>query len=141
MNKYLIGGAMIAATLAIIYAGSARAEPPNMGSGAVMLIHPFPMCLTHDAAMEVVKAARKGDGMTKLTELNKQVNETGMPQCSFGIPPGPIVFGDSEDEGDMEGKNGTGGDAKIHVWLSHVGNIKFDFFLLYVEKVADETPT
>lgn len=106
-----------------------------------MLINPYPMCRTRDEAMQVVEAARKGAGMIKDAELNKQVNDAGMPLCSVGIPPELIVFGESEDEGEMEGLNARGGPAKIHVQLSHVGNIKFNFFLLYVEKIAHETPT
>ena len=80
-----------------------------------MLINPYPMCRTRDEAMQVVEAARKGAGMIKDAELNKQVNDAGMPLCSVGIPPGLIVFGESEDEGEMEGLNARGGPAKIHV--------------------------
>lgn len=134
-KQLLIGAGMIAATALLIFAGSARAEPPKMDDGVVSLPFKFVVCENKSDLQAIVDAARKGDVEEKFRELNAKFDDKGYSVCGFEAPQA-IVFGDSEDVGELI----TASGERSHGWISHVGNARIEFWLLWSEKVEKGDP-
>lgn len=133
MRKQLaMGGCMLAVTALIVWAGEARAQPPEAMTYAAIST-PIIACDTHDQVVEIVKAIEDGNLKEKLTELAAIKDDKGESACIYSPLP-TVVFEDSEHIGRIEDHNGA-----IDAWISHVGNSKKEFYLLWGEEV-EETP-
>ena len=82
----------------------------------------------------MVAAIKDGKLTEKLTELRYVVDKSNEPVCVYS-PIGPVAFGISEHIGSVEDHGRT-----IDTWISHVGNQKAEFYILWGELVQD-TPT
>jgi hypothetical protein len=127
-----MGGCMVAATTLIVWAGSARARPPEAATYWA-ISNPVIACDTHEQVAEIVHAIKDGNLKEKLTELAAIKDDKGEPACIYS-PLATVVFGNSEHIGRIEDHNRT-----IDAWISHVGNSNRDFYLLWDEEVQ-ETP-
>lgn len=127
-NQLLVASGMCFAATAIIFAGSARAEPP----AAMTYMTQTPAligCDTRSQVDEVIAAVKAGTMKEKLLELHATVNAQGEPVCMYGHA-ASVVFGESEHIGQLNDHDHT-----INVWVSHVGNHNTDFYLLWAEEV------
>jgi len=123
---------MVAATALIVWAGSARAQPPEAMTYAAIST-PIIACDTHDQVAEIVQAIKDGNLKEKLTELAAIRDDKGEPACIYS-PLATVVFGDSEHVGRIEDH-----DRGIDAWICRVGNSNREFYLLWGEEV-EETP-
>jgi hypothetical protein len=116
MRKQLaMGGCILAATALIVWAGSARAQPPEAMT-YVAISTPIIACDTHDQVAEIVRAVKDNNVKEKLTELAAIRDDQGEPACIYS-PLATVVFGNSEHVGRIEDH-----DRTIDAWISHVGN-------------------
>lgn len=117
---------MVAATLALVWAGSARADPPTDGS-LVSFAHPLIVCDKADYLKDLIAAQRKSkdafDAKSKELIADKK-------QC-FAANVSNVVVGESEDAGTAKWGNLT-----EHLWITHVGDAKGEHWLLYEENVV-----
>jgi len=93
---------------------------------------PFVICDTRDQIMQVLDAVRAHKLQDKLDEFVKAAGRKNGPACLYSDI-GPIVFGASEHVGVL-----FDNDRAINLWVSHVGNRRGEFYLLWGE-VGKET--
>jgi hypothetical protein len=131
MRKYLTPIGMILGTAALVWAGSARAEPP--ASMTYMTETPALIaCDTRPQIDEIIAAIKAGKVKEKLAEMQNIVDEHGEPVCVYGKLPS-VVFGESEHIGQIEDH-----DRLVDVWVANVGNHNAAFYVLWGE-VVDST--
>ena len=131
MRKYLTPIGMILGTAALVWAGSARAEPP--ASMTYMTQTPALIaCDTRPRMDEVITAIKAGKVKEKLEELSKVTDDKGEPVCVYGNL-SSVVFGLSEHIGEIQDR-----DRLVDVWVANVGNRNAAFFVLWGE-VVDAT--
>lgn len=132
MNKrQFIGAAVIACAIATVTSSNARAEPPQ-SMAYFEPKTPFVVCDTRDQIMQVLDSVKQHKLDEKLAEFAKQAQPNKEPACVYSVL-GPVVFGASEHVG-LVFDNERG----IDMWVSHVGNLHGDFYLLWGE-VGKET--
>lgn len=132
MRKQLaMGGCMLATTALIVWAGLARAQPPEAMTYAAIST-PIIACDTRDQVAEIVQAIKDGNLKEKLTELAAIKDDKGEAECIYSPIP-TVVFENSEHIGRIEDH-----DRAIDTWISHVGNSKREFYLLWGEEVEEE---
>jgi len=128
MRKLLPVGGVAALTCALMAMGSnfARAEPPE-SMGYYEPKTPFIVCNTHEEIMQIVNSVKANKLRETLVEFSKQTGAKHEPACVYGDI-GPVVFGASEHVGVV-----VDNDKALNVWVSHVGNLRGQFFLLWGE--------
>jgi hypothetical protein len=132
MHKmHLAGAGMLACALATLGSNLARAEPPQSAAYYEPKT-PFVICDTRDQIMQVLDAVRAHKLKDKLDEFAKAAGPKNEPGCLYGDV-GPILFGASEHVGVLFDNDGA-----INLWVSHVGNRRGEFYLLWGE-VGKET--
>lgn len=123
---------------AILTATAALAGPPPEGwEGSIS--KPLIACDKAEQIEALVKVSidTKGAGIVaKFKEFAADVS-AGEPACAFTASSN-IVAGESKDLGEAFGPGGT----PIHVWETHVGTAKGDWYILYYElpKPAEKAP-
>lgn len=137
MKCYGIGLVMVAATAAIVAAGSARADvPPKSWYGAFPV--PVIACDTEEEIAAIAKARDNGhDAMVeKFKELAATLGKGNAPACAYGNV-GMVAAGENVPLPDSKDAN----EAPVSLWALHVGNSDVDFWILYGEvKAADTKP-
>ena len=128
MRKLLPVGGVAALTCALMTMGSnfARAEPPE-SMGYYEPKTPFIVCNTHDEILQIVNSVKANRLRETLVEFSKQTDAKHEPACVYG-PIGPVVFGASEHVGVV-----IDNERALDVWVSHVGNLRGQFYLLWGE--------
>lgn len=121
---------MCVAVVGLIFAGSARAEPPA-SMAFVQLPVPVIACDTKDEMGTIVQAVKNGTLKETLAQFGKVTDDHGEPVCIYSKL-GPVVFGDSEHIGKLRV-----GEQTIDTWVSNVGNRVAGFYILYGEIVKD----
>ena len=111
----------------------ARAEPPE-----TMAYYepqtPFIVCNTRAQIMQIVNSVKANKLRETLADFSKQIDATNHePACAYGEI-GPVVFGASEHVGVV-----VDNERALNVWVSHVGNLRGQFYLLWGE-AGKETP-
>lgn len=129
-NQLLVGGAMVFATIALIFAGSARAAPPDAMSYQSVDV-PVVACDTKDQMAQVIDAIKGGTLKEKLFELAAAKDDKGESVCMY-TPLAPVVFGESDHIGRIADH-----DKTVDAWVVHVGNQHTDFYILWGEIVKD----
>ena len=127
-----MGGRMVAAAALFVWAGLARAQPPEAMTYTA-ISSPIIACDTHDQIVQVVQAIKDEKLREKLTELAAITDDRGEPACVYS-PLSTVVFRGSEHVGRIKDH-----DRTIDAWISHVGNSNTEFYLLWGEEVQ-ETP-
>ncbi len=122
---------ILACAFAVLGAGVARAEPPQ-SMAYFEPKTPFIACDTRDEIMQVLDAVKSHKLNEKLAEFAKGSGVNHEPACVYSVI-GPVVFGASQHVG-LVFDNERG----INIWVSHVGNLHGEFYLLWGE-VAKET--
>lgn len=130
-TQLLVGGAMCFATVALIFAGSARADPPEKGAYQA-LSTPIIACDTKDEMKDVVEAIKVGKLKEKLAELVEVKDNHNEPVCIYSQL-SPVAFGESEHLGQIKDH-----DRIIDAWIAHVGNRNTDFYVLWGEEVKSD---
>jgi hypothetical protein len=131
MRKYLTPIGMMVGAAALIWAGSARAEPP--ASMTYLAETPALIaCDTRPQMDEVIAAIKDGKVKEKLVEMQHTVDAKGEPVCVYGNL-ASVVFGLSEHVGEIQDR-----DRLVDVWVANVGNRNAAFFVLWGE-VVDAT--
>lgn len=117
---------MIGATALLVWAGSARANPPPEGM-LVSFAHPLIMCDKAEQLKDLVAAQRTSEEAfgAKAKELIADTKVCTPAQIIN------VVVGDSEDVGNLKW-----GDIEEHVWIIHFGDSKSEHWALYEELVA-----
>jgi hypothetical protein len=108
-----------------------RAEPPQ-SMAYFEPKTPFIACDTHEQIMRVVDAVRAHKLNEKLAEFAKNTQPGHEPACVYNVL-GPVLFGASEHVGVI-----FDSERAINMWVSHVGNLHGEFYLLWGE-VGKET--
>lgn len=129
-KQLLIGAGMCFVAVALIFAGSARAEPPE-AMAYVQLPVPVIACDSKEEMGTVVQAVKDGNLKEKLVELMAIKDDHGESVCIYSQI-GPIVFGYSEHIGRL-----IVGEQTLDTWVSNVGNRHAGFYILYAEVVKD----
>ena len=93
---------------------------------------PFVVCDTRDQIMQMLDAVRAHKVKQKLAEFAKTAGPNHEPACLYSEI-GPVVFGASEHVGVL-----FDNEKAIDMWVSHVGNRRGEFYLLWGE-VGKET--
>jgi len=95
---------------------------------------PFVACDTHDQIMQVLDAVRAHKLSEKLAEFAKMAQSQSNHEaaCVYSVL-GPVLFGASEHVGVV-----FDSERAINMWVSHVGNLHGEFYLLWGE-VGKET--
>ena len=131
MRKYLTPIGIMLGAAALVWAGSARAEPP--ASMTYMAETPALIaCDTRPQMDEVIAAIKEGKVEEKLEALSKITDEHGEPVCVYGNL-ASVVFGESEHVGEIQDH-----DRVVDVWVANVGNRNAAFVVLWAE-VVDTT--
>jgi hypothetical protein len=127
-SQVLLRRVVAALTCALMTIGSniARAEPPE-SMGYYEPKTPFIVCNTHDEILQIVNSVKANRLRETLVEFSKQTDAKHEPACVYG-PIGPVVFGASEHVGVV-----IDNDRALNVWVSHVGNLRGQFYLLWGE--------
>lgn len=123
---------MIAATAIIVWAGSARADPPQAGAYQA-LSTPVIACDTKDQMKQVIEAIKDGKLKEKMAELIEIKDEHNEPVCIYSMLE-PVAFGESEHIGQIRDH-----DKTIDAWVVHVGNERTDFYVLWGELVKESS--
>jgi hypothetical protein len=131
MRKILIGG-LIAVSVALVVYSRAQAAPLDEGS-YLQLSRPIVACNERKQMDDIVQAIKDGKLQEKLTELQTVVDKDGEPVCIYS-PMGPLVFGASEHIGQIKDH-----DRTVDTWISHVGNQKAEFYVLWGEVVKESS--
>jgi hypothetical protein len=135
MRKLHIGGiaalawAMMTMTIGV---NEARAEPPEL-MAYYQSKTPFIVCNTREEIMQVVNSVKTNKLEETMAAFSKQADANHEPACVYGDI-GAIVFGASEHVGLV-----VDSERAINVWVSHVGNRRGDFYLLWGE-IGKDTP-
>jgi hypothetical protein len=124
MRKLYLAGAGL---VALAFSGSlAQAEPPRS-----MVYYepktPFIVCNSRDEIKQVLDAVRAHQLQQKLAEFAKTTGSKHEPACVFSDI-GPVVFGASEHVGVL-----FDSEKAINMWVSHVGNHRGEFYILWGE--------
>jgi len=122
----LASAGTLACAFAALGLGLARAEPPR-SMAYYEPKAPFVICNTHDQIMQVLDAVRAHKLNEKLAEFTKTADVQHDPVCIYGEI-GPVLFGASEHVGVL-----FDSDRAINMWVSHVGNRRGEFYLLWGE--------
>jgi hypothetical protein len=127
MRKLPIGGVAVL-TCALMTMGSnfARAEPPE-SMGYYEPKTPFIVCNTREQIMQIVDSVKANKLRETLVEFSRQTDAKHEAACVYG-PIGPVVFGASEHVGVV-----IDNERALNVWVSHVGNLRGQFYLLWGE--------
>ena len=88
---------------------------------------PFIICDTRDQIMQVLDAVRAHKVEEKLAEFAKMAGPNHEPACLYSAI-GPVLFGASEHVGVI-----FDNEKAIDMWVSHVGNRRGEFYLLWGE--------
>ncbi len=132
MHKLQLAGAgVLACALAAFGPNLARAEPPR-SMAYYEPKTPFIVCDTRDEIMQVLDAVRTHKLNDKLAEFAKAKGSNGEAACVYSVI-GPVLFGASEHVGVL-----FDNEKAINMWVSHVGNLHGEFYLLWGE-VGKET--
>lgn len=132
MNTQLATGVcMVAVTLALVWAGSARAAPPEQGTYQA-LTTPIIACDTKAQMQEVVEAVKGGTLQAKLQEMTAIRDDYNEPVCVYS-PLSPVAFGESDHIGQIKDH-----DRTIDAWIAHVGNQHAEFYILWGEEVKTD---
>jgi len=122
-------GSLAALTCAFVAIGTnfARADPPE-SLGYYEPKTPFIVCNTREQIMQVVNSVKENRLRETLAGFSKQIGATKHePACAYGEI-GPVVFGASEHVGVV-----IDNEKALNVWVSHVGNLRGQFYLLWGE--------
>jgi len=128
-------GSLAAMACALVTLGSnfARAEPPETLAYYEPKT-PFIVCNTRAQILQIVNSVKANRLRETLADFSKQVDATNHePACTYGEI-GPVVFGASEHVGVV-----IDNERALNVWVSHVGNLRGQFYLLWGE-AGKETP-
>lgn len=130
-TQLLIGAGMCLATVALIFAGSARAEPPPNGM-LVSFHHPMIVCEKAEYLKDLIEAQRTSETAfgAKAKELIADKHQCDAAQVNN------VVVGESEDVGSVKW-----GDAEEHLWIVHIGDAKTERWTLYEEAVVAKHDT
>lgn len=129
MRKLQLAGAVLAFAFGT---NVARAEPPQ-SMAYFEPKTPFIACDTRGQIMQVLEAVRSHRLSEKLAEFAKAPGPNHEPACVYSVL-GPVLFGASEHVGVV-----FDSERAINMWVSHVGNLKGEFYLLWGE-TGKETP-
>jgi hypothetical protein len=88
---------------------------------------PFVACDTKEEIMQVLEAVRAHKLEEKLAEFSKDTEPSHEPACVYSVI-GPVLFGASEHVGVVFDT-----ERAINMWVSHVGNLHGEFYLLWGE--------
>lgn len=130
-TQLLVGGAMIAATALLAWAGMAKADPPEKGEYRV-LQSPIIACDTKAQIQEVVEAVKGGTLQAKLGEMTAIRDDHNEPVCIYSQLP-PVAFGESEHIGQIKDH-----DRIIDAWIVQVGNSHTEFYILWGEEIKSD---
>jgi len=108
----------------------ARAEPPE-SMGYYEPKTPFIVCNTREQIMRIVNSVKANKLRETLVDFSKQIDAKQEPACVYGAI-GPVVFGASEHVGVV-----VDNERALNVWVSHVGNLRGQFYLLWGEAGKD----
>jgi hypothetical protein len=122
---------MIAAAALLSLSGMAKADPPDAGSYRAISI-PIIACDTRAQMDEVVQSVKDGKLLVKLQEMNAIRDDHNEPVCIYS-PLGSVAFGESVHLGQIQDHERT-----INAWISHVGNQRADFYVLWGEEVKTD---
>jgi hypothetical protein len=130
-KRHLVGASILACAFATLGSNLACAEPPQ-SMAYYEPKTPFIICDTRDEITQVLEAVRAHKLSQKLAEFAKTTGPKHEPVCAYSNV-GPLVFGASEHVGVL-----FDSERAINMWISHVGNRRGDFYLLWGE-VGKET--
>ena len=131
LKLHLAGAGMLACAFAALGSNPARAEPPQ-SMAYYEPKTPFIICNTRGQIMQVLDAVRAHKVKEKLDEFATAAGPKNEPGCLYGET-GPVLFGASEHVGIL-----FDNERAINMWVSHVGNRRGEFYLLWGE-VGKET--
>jgi hypothetical protein len=126
-----IGGLMIASTVALVWARSARAEeylePPPAGL-EVSFQNKYVVCHTKEQVVEIGKlgATEYAPMLAKINEQFQKATDHGEHTC-FVTAVEDIFTGESEETGFLIDANGV----KSKAWVLHIGNEHGEYWMLY----------
>lgn len=131
-TQLVIGGLMIASTVALVWAGSARADPPP--NGMMVSFHlPMIVCEKADYLKALIAAQRTSE--TAFGAKAKELLAGEKHPCDAGQVSN-VVVGESEDAGTVKW-----GDAEEHLWIVHFGDVKAEHWALYEEAIVAKHET
>jgi hypothetical protein len=133
MRNVPLGG-VVALVCGFVAIGSnvARAEPPD-SLAYYEPKTPFVACDTREEIMQVVDSVKANKLRETLATFSKQIDANHEAACVYGDI-GPVVFGASEHVGVL-----IDNERALNVWVSHVGNLRGQFYVLWGE-TGKETP-
>lgn len=127
MHKQLmVGGAMCVATVVLIFAGSARAEPPRNGT-MVSFHRPMIVCEKADYLKDLIAAQKTSSDAfgEKAKELISDKHLCTAAQITN------VIVGETEDVGNV-----TWGETQEHLWIVNIIGADFQKAALYEEAIA-----
>jgi hypothetical protein len=131
-NLPLGGVAALVCGFVTIGANIARADPPD-SLAYYEPKTPFIACDTREEIMQIVDSVKANKLKETLAAFSKQTEGNREPACVYGDI-GAVVFGASEHVGVV-----IDNERALNVWVSHVGNLRGQFYVLWGE-AGKETP-